>query len=211
MFSHDENSSGYSDCDTKYGDVKDVNIQGYWDVPWSSNLQSATSASIENKIKPKSMFSWFSGGSSGTSISSFSGLNNINTSQCTSLNLTFAGYRGNSLAGVSSWDTSNVTDMGMTFYMTQLTSLDLSNWNTSKVTNMLDMFMYSSSLTNLNISSFDTRQGTSLDSMFSYCTNLNNIVYGPNFVFVEMEGRDYYNQHKGSMFDNCPANKPSWW
>lgn len=94
VFSHDENSSGYSSCDTKYGDISENSE--FSDCQTSSNFatnpapynnvrQLVTSVNIENKIKPKNMSAWFDNMSNIKTLD----LSNVDTSNCDSMYLLF--------------------------------------------------------------------------------------------------------------------------
>ena len=93
MFSHSEDSSAYSVCDTKYGDVSDNTAFSAWSpynmtnpAPYENKRSSITSVNIENTIKPKSMNYWFS---SMNNLSSLD-VSNIDSSSCTSMSGCFA-------------------------------------------------------------------------------------------------------------------------
>ena len=104
---------------------------------------------------------------------------------------------------LSGWDTSKVTSMESMFInCSNLTDLNLSSFNTSQVTDMSYMFYGCSSLTNLNLSSFDTSKVIDLSFMFTNNQSLVNITYSNKFIY-------HNNMLKDSMFDECPANKPS--
>ncbi len=67
---------------------------------------------------------------------------------------------------------------------------------------MSGMFAACGGLTTLDVRNFDTANVTDISYMFYDCSNLTEIIYGSNFI------------HKNdanviSMFEGCPANKPT--
>lgn len=165
VFSHDENSEGYSACNVKLGDCQnsyfhtDQSINTPESIcPWTPYLcnysydgingrfsdgdNNAQTVLIENKIKPKNMQGWFWWG---MKLTSFQGLNNIDTSQVTSMAETFC-------------------------YCVRTPSLDLSSWDTSNVNSMKEMFNYCISLQSVNYGDkFIKKEGCSTSSMFTQC------------------------------------------
>ena len=205
MFSHSEDSDGYSSCDNKYGDISnDAYNYPFGPVsfatarPYGDITSNIISVNIENKIKPKNMAYWFYNISG-----NISGLTNIDTSQCASLNGCFYGNKAGISLDLSSWDTSNVTNMASLFSSSKYSSVNVSNWDTSKATTMQYMFA-GNPITSLNLSSFDTGNVTSMENMFAYCENLSSITYGNRFV--KKSGCN-----TSGMFSGCLANKPDWW
>lgn len=77
------------------------------------------------------------------------------------------------------------------------TDLNLSQFETSK-----EMFCEIENITNIDLSTFDTQSVTNMGNMFSGASALNTITYGDNFIHKE-------NSTTSSMFNNCPANKPT--
>ncbi len=99
VFSHDENSSGYQGCDTKYGDISNNTEFGNPNAPdeyvpnkapWKNITNAITSVYIENTIKPQNMSYWFS---QLTKISELN-LSNVDTNNCINMTGIFSGcYR----------------------------------------------------------------------------------------------------------------------
>ena len=230
VFSHDENSELYSNCNNKYGDCKDRKNNDLYSnpLPWHSFCYSISEIIIENKIKPTDMSGWFS------YSKKITGLENINTKNVTNMNTTFARTSISSL-DLSGWDLSNLTKMNQMFYNSSeiqsinlsntksnsltnmrstfdgcynLRELNLTNFKTENVTSMEQTFLSCSSLTSLNLSSFDTRKVDNFTNMFAGCGSLTTIVYGENFV--KKEGATTRNMF-GFSGSIIPANKPSWW
>ena len=130
-------------------------------------------------------------------------LSGWDTSKVTSMEGMFINCSNLTDLNLSSFNTSQVTDMSYMFYgCSSLTNLNLSSFDTSKVTDMSYMFYGCSSLTNLNLSSFDTSKVIDLSFMFTNNQSLVNITYSNKFIY-------HNNMLKDSMFDECPANKPS--
>ena len=200
VFSHDENSSGYSACDSKYGDISELGNQAY--KKWEGRSLGIQSIDIENKIKPKNMYGWFQYTWGLNSIN----VENIDTSQCTNMVLTFYQSHIKTYTGLNNWNVSKVESMNNTFgvslqYITQST-LDLSNWDTESCKDFSSMFE-GCQVQNLNISSFNTSNAASLGmiNMFSGCSS--NITYGPNFI----NNSTYAPQ----IYPGATCNKPSWY
>lgn len=110
----------------------------------------------------------------------------LNTSACTSMEMTFFNCPLSSL-DLSGWDTSNVTDMNSMFWgCGNLTTLDLSNFNTSACTSFTNMFLNCVGLTSLDLSSFDFSNARYYDNMFYGCVNLRTIYCSStNKSFIE--------------------------
>ena len=192
MFSHDESSPEYSACNIKKGDISNLGRNAY--EQWSQNkivLQyddvygnnPQPSVLIENIIKPTSIYRWFDK----TSCNLFWNIQNLD---------------------LKNIDTQNCTDF-VSAFKCSCTGIDISTWNTSNVTNMDNMFGGPENdgcnkLESLNLSNFNTSNVTNMNSMFYNCKKLTNINYGNSFIKKEECNVDY-------MFNNCPANKPSWW
>ncbi len=127
---------------------------------------------------------------------------NFDTHNVTNMNNMFSGMSSIKSLDLTSFVTSNVTNMNNMFLkMSNLQTLDLSSFDTSNVTTMNSMFSDMSSIQKLDISSFDTSNVTIMSSLFSFASKLETIIYGSNFI--HKDGASI-----GSMFNNCPANKP---
>ena len=172
MFSHDENSAGYSACDEKYGDCQGQNYYtgSIPSSPWAaSRVFSIRNILIENKIKPTTMNCWFH---MIGNVSEIPTINNIDTSQCTSMIGTFGFMDNLEAINVSSWDTSEVTNMNGLFESCgKLKSLDFSGWNTSKSNSFRNMFGYCYDLTSINYgSNFTKKEGCDINGMYQSCS-----------------------------------------
>ncbi len=206
VFSHSEDSSGYSACDTKYGDISESTFMNETFLPWYSVRSSITDVNIENKIKPTSTKNWFYDFNNLVNINT----SNIKTSNVTSMIFMFYNCRKLTSLDLSSFDTSKVTAMyGLVRNCTSLTSLNVSNFNTSSVTDMRFMFDGCTKLPSLDLSSFNTSKVTTMRSMFENCYQLTSINYGPNFVNSSLTDST-------NMFENSPAKwdatlQPSWY
>lgn len=100
-------------------------------------------------------------------------LSGLDTSECTSLKLTFMQCTGVKELDVSKFNTSKVTDMYMTFkYCTQVEELDLSGWDTSNVTNMSGTFQGMKALKRIDLSNFDTSKAASMATVFQETTSV---------------------------------------
>ena len=95
-----------------------------------------------------------------TGLTKITGINTWrNTSNLTNLDELFYGCNHSNFTSInmSGLDTSNVTSMYLTFYnCSAITSLDLSSWNTSKVTYTGSMFQGMSRLKKVDLSGWDT-------------------------------------------------------
>ena len=213
VFSHDENSAGYSACDTKYGDISDnngVEFGSYDDgdgisiyryvrtnSKWYNSLRSASAVTIENKIKPTNMDCYFYGFYNGQIIN---GLEKIDISECNSFKKAFAvGSNVQGLENLSSWDVSKVTDMSYMFSETSVSTLSgITNWDVSNVEDMSYMFNGATSLTQLDLSNWDTSKVKTMASMFSACSNITKLNWGGPMA-CEMNSC----LSTKSMFDRC--------
>ncbi len=103
------------------------------------------------------------------------------------------------------FDTSNVKTMDWMFAdCKNISKLILgSKFNTAKVESMTGMFNNCGEIASLDLSMFNTTKVKNMDYMFTNCKNLTQINYGNNFKSGSLTSSI-------SMFDNCPANRPSW-
>ncbi len=208
MFSHSDNSSAYSACDNKYGDISnDVYNYPYEPVsyanarPYGGVRNSITSVNIENKIKPKNMQIWFAELRNLSSID----CSNIDTSQCTSIQQCFANS-DISQVNVQSWNTSSITNMQAVFAdCFALTSVNVSAWDTSNVTDMRSMFR-ETGLTSLDLSSFNTENVRDFSFMFNESRSLTHITYNEQ-TFIPRSRVTDENMYQ----TNCPANRIFWY
>ena len=115
---------------------------------WFSYRSGITNVVFDESFasaRPTTMYSWFY---DMKNLTTFTGMENLNTSEVTSMGMTFASCNS-------------------------LTTLDLSNWNTAKVTSMYGMFNGSSKLTTVYVGkNWSTTQVTSSDYMFTFCISL---------------------------------------
>ena len=140
---------------------------------WANEIEQIKFAKFGSPVKPTSMRAWFA---YCTELESFD-TTNLDTSECTLLNMLFAGTSGSDL--------------------TKLKSLDLSSFNTSKVTSMKQMFYRCTALETLNISSFDTSNVETMEQMFGNCSSLTELdVSHFNTSSVE---------RMAGMFNNCSS------
>lgn len=119
---------------------------------------------------------------------SINGLDNLNalkdwdTSNVTSMNLTFADHVLKDISGLENWNTQNVTSFLATFSTSgsQGNTFDnvdaLQNWKTGSATNMLNMFQGCDSLRNVNgLLEWDVSKVTNMSGIFMTCKNLEDI------------------------------------
>lgn len=132
-------------------------------------------------------------------------LTGLDTSNYTSMESMFNGYKNLKSIDVSGLDTRNATNMSNTFTAcSSLEYLDLRSWDTSKVESFWNMFLNCSSLKSIDVSSFNTSKVSnyfSFYTMFSGCSSLETIDLS-NFDFSN--SGDY---SISGMFQNCSSLK----
>lgn len=175
------------------------NMYGYkTDAYWWYQKDKIVHVESAEYIQPTSMAYWFYACWSLEDID----FTNIDTSQCTSMQATFAGCTVQTL-DLSTFDTRNVTNMNAMFESCgRLTVLDVSNFDTSNVTNMKGMFGYCPLLVVLDLSAFDTSNVTDMNGMFQHCVALRQ---------VDVSSFDTGNVTQlSSMFLDCPSLEELW-
>ena len=132
-------------------------------------------------------------------------LSSFDTSNYTSMESMFNGYKNLKSIDVSGLDTRNATNMSNTFTAcSSLEYLDLRSWDTSKVKSFWNMFLNCSSLKSIDVSSFNTSKVSdyfSFYTMFSGCLSLETI---------DLSNFDFSNSGSYSisgMFQNCESLK----
>lgn len=129
------------DTKTYYAGIED--ITGNTTPKWYNKNGNITKVIIEDTFKPKTAYNMFNE----SSLTEIEGIENLDTSECTTMEEMF-------------------------YFCNRLTSLDLSHFDTSKVTSMGSMFSLCYNLTSLDLSSFDTSNVTSMYGMFDGCYKL---------------------------------------
>ena len=134
----------------------------------------------------------------------------LDTSETTSLEMTFSGYCGvdevdmnlRKINGIENWDTSKVTTLEHTFYgLKELQELNVSKWDTSNVTSFYELFEWDSKLEKLDLSNWNLYNANDTVGMFRNCSSLKLIDLRGS---VSIPLFDHYNNWIQQMFVGVP-------
>ena len=140
--------SGIEDYDYQMSDPAQGEDACISNIPWWGHRHDVLAVRVVDRIRPKSMNSWFFYFTNCMNID----LGPIDTSECTNFKATFDRCSALTSLNLSSFDTSSAKSIELMFYGdVKLTELDLSNFDFSHVTNMGWMFMRCSSLKTLEL------------------------------------------------------------
>ena len=118
----------------------------------------------------------------------------------------FSGCTSLTSINLTLFDTKNANNFTSMFENCKsLKSLNLSNFNTSLITNMELMFSNCTEITSIDIFNFNTSLVNNMSYMFYNCQNLKTLNYSELFKPCKND------TDTGSMFDNCPVDKPNWY
>lgn len=141
------------------------------DVPWYSQRESITSASIAPDVKAGANLSGAFQGCSKLVV--IDGLGNLETSGVTNMSNMFNGCSSLASLDVSNWNVSSVVNMNNMFRScSSLASLDVSRWNTTAVENTDSMFLGCSNLASLAVADWNMSKVSAIAGMFSGCSKL---------------------------------------
>lgn len=146
--------------------------------PWTDYRRNVTKVDIKDKIAPTRMDGWFLWMDSLTSENLLN-IENIDTSNVTSLALTFENARALTELDLSTFDVSKVTSTQETFCgCYALRSINVSNWDLPIADYTPSMFSGCSALESLDLSGLDMKKASKMVGFLSGCTNLKSIKLG---------------------------------
>ena len=160
-------------------------------APWKefkTQIEEVVFASSFSSVRPRTVYSWFSGL---TNLTAVKGLENLNLSETTEMRSMFSGCVSLKEIDLSMLNTRNVQYMGNMFYgCTSLTSVKFGSINTSNVLSMASMFQGASKLESVDISKLDLSNVNSLSKMFQECTALKTVKF-PKFYTSNLTDMSY--------------------